>query len=80
MSEQYWFLQIRHHHGEDNHVHRTYDGAKRGLYEYVVDNWADRPSHAPESPEGLTQEAAIDAYFDDHHREGYTLESVNLLP
>lgn len=74
-ASRVYVLEISHRHGTDHDVYRTEEGALRALAAYVRSYWSE-VEQAAGPLEGLTDEEAIDAYFEAYswHSEPETYE------
>lgn len=77
-----YVLRIRHRHGENVYVNHTEDGANAELYAYVRENWDEGITEQYGDLETLTQEQAIESYFDCLDKaldpEYYEIEQVTV--
>lgn len=67
-----YVVNIDHRYGNTTSVHATIKGAKRSIYEWVVDNW----TLSAGIPQDYDQ--AIAEYFDLFSGESVTIEPTNV--
>jgi len=79
-----YLLTIDHRDGSTVSVHATEEGARKALAAHVRDQWpSDLPpdSSLPTSPDGLSDEDAIRAYYAAMEGlEAYDIECLPVLP
>ncbi len=71
-----YVLSIEHRNGEGCSTHKTEAGALAAAYQYVKDNWADGMSTDESIP--TDHYDAVEAYFHEHDREFYRIETCTL--
>jgi hypothetical protein len=74
-----WAVAYEHEYGTDAFATATEAEAKIKLRKICEDWWEDRSDKsAPESTDGMTDDAVIEAYFEDHPLETYRINPVEL--
>lgn len=63
-SKKITVLSIHHKHGVNKSAHKSNSSAMKALYDYCVDEWDDGLDDQYGKLTDLTQDDAIDAYFD----------------
>jgi hypothetical protein len=78
-NETVQVVSISHSYGTDISVHRTIEGAKQHVYDYVVRWWGDAEEEEDEPPAGMSREFAIKHYFNKMSgREHYDITSAEV--
>lgn len=77
-----WILHISHAHGDDYSLHLSADDAEKCLHAYCLEQWDEGLSEQYGTPDELSRDDCIEAYFDAWHRaldpETYMLEPCEL--
>jgi hypothetical protein len=60
---------VEHRHGANLYAAISEAELYADLADYCRSDWNDRSHSAPESPDGLSDRAVVDAYFDGNERE-----------
>jgi hypothetical protein len=68
-----------HKHGRDVSAYGSYRAAEEALVSIVRDQWTDRADReAPDDASSLSDDEAINAYFDGHEEEFYAIEEIEV--
>jgi hypothetical protein len=72
-------LIYEHKHGRDVSAYGSYRAAEAALVSIVRDQWTDRADReAPDDASSLSDDEAINAYFDGHEEEFYAIEEIEV--
>lgn len=70
---------VNHRHGENFYCAADSDALAAQLAAYCIEWWGERVDESVESYEGLSDQAILDAYFENNDRESYTTGEAQLV-